>query len=210
MFSNDPASRWQKRYKANTFYFIGFRLTFLHKEGKLNILTTHFFFAYSLFNMVKNTRGGTGTKSLARKNVNRDFEIDSPPLPQDQFQRVVRIVKPLGNGILLVQDSLYNTLFAHLRNLSRRKLSFSPNDALLVSLRPFENPHKHADVLFVYLAAHHSFLTCLNTPDDVIFFQRIRQNGRYRKIKKTRLQIPMPKKYKRHLHIFSFKMGVNK
>ena len=115
--------------------------------------------------MVKNTRGGTGTKSLARKNCYSDFTIDSPPLPQDQFQRIVRVVKMLGNGILLVTDYNNLSLFAHLRNLSRRRISFSPNDLLLVSLRPFENPPKHADVLFIYLTHHLSFLSFPNPRD---------------------------------------------
>ena len=114
--------------------------------------------------MVKNTRGGTGTKSLARKNVSHDSTFDSPPLPIDQFQRVVRVVKMLGNGILLVKDFNNYSLFAHLRNLSRRRISFSQNDVLLVSLRPFENPHKHADVIFLYLTHHLSFISSFIPP----------------------------------------------
>ena len=115
--------------------------------------------------MVKNTRGGTGAKSLARKNVNHDFNIDSPPLPQDQFQRVVTVVKMLGNGIVLVKDFNNLSLFAHLRNLSRRRISLAPNDHLLVSLRPFEHPPKHADVLFVYHHLHLLFISFPNPRD---------------------------------------------
>lgn len=114
--------------------------------------------------MVKNTRGGTGAKSLARKNVNHDFNIDSPPLPQDQFQRVVTVVKMLGNGIVLVKDFNNLSLFAHLRNLSRRRISLAPNDHLLVSLRPFEHPPKHADVLFVYHHLHLIFISSFIPP----------------------------------------------
>jgi translation initiation factor IF-1 len=126
--------------------------------------------------MVKNTRGGTGTKSLARKNFSHDSTIDSPPLPLDQFQRVVRVVKMLGNGILLVKDFNNYSLFAHLRNLSRRRISFSHNDILLVSLRPFENPHKHADVIFLYLTHHLSFISFPNPRDTTDLFVEFGEN----------------------------------
>jgi len=126
--------------------------------------------------MVKNTRGGTGTKSLARKNVSHDSTFDSPPLPIDQFQRVVRVVKMLGNGILLVKDFNNYSLFAHLRNLSRRRISFSQNDVLLVSLRPFENPHKHADVIFLYLTHHLSFISFPNPRDTTDLFVEFGEN----------------------------------
>jgi translation initiation factor IF-1 len=110
--------------------------------------------------MVKNTAGGTGTKSLARKHqTNSSFT----PIPSNEFELVVRVTQNTGNATCIVQDSSKRTFIAHIRNKFRgknfRMNVISVETILLVGLRDFEKPFKNVDVMFVYSPSQYYLIT---------------------------------------------------
>jgi len=110
--------------------------------------------------MVKNTTGGTKTKSMARK-----FAAPSSAelrLPDGPLELIACVTKPLGNGMLQVTTNDNSVLCAHIRNKFRGKQkrhNFIHNfDIVLIGLREWENPSKNADILFLYDSNHISLL----------------------------------------------------
>lgn len=104
--------------------------------------------------MVKNTKGGSGHKSLARKNVSHSSSI---LLPSNELECLATVSKLFGNGMCLVSLSHNSTtlnLTCHIRGKfrSRNKSSnlISLHSVILVGLRDWETPPRNCDLLFVY------------------------------------------------------------
>ena len=104
--------------------------------------------------MVKNTKGGSGHKSLARKTVSSSSSI---LLPSNEFECLATVTKLFGNGMCLVSLSHNSTtinLTCHIRGKfrSRNKSSnlITIQSVILVGLRDWETPPKNCDLLFVY------------------------------------------------------------
>jgi len=103
--------------------------------------------------MVKNTKGGKGAKSMARKSVS---SADSSfPIPTSNMEHIALVTKMFGPACeVILSDG--TILFCHIRNKfkGRRKSSnfISIGSFILVGLREWEtlNPPKNCDLLFVY------------------------------------------------------------
>ena len=106
--------------------------------------------------MVKNTKGGTGTKALARKHQNNINNTSSAKsrLPSCDLERIAICTKMLGNGMCNITTSNNLTLLGHIRNKFRgqhkRHNSISTNTILLIGLREWETVPKNCDVLYIY------------------------------------------------------------
>ena len=106
--------------------------------------------------MVKNTKGGTGTKALARKhqNNNNNTSYAKSRLPSCDLERIAICTKMLGNGMCNITTSNNLTLLGHIRNKFRgqhkRHNSISKNSILLIGLREWETLPKNCDVLYIY------------------------------------------------------------
>lgn len=108
--------------------------------------------------MVKNTKGGTGTKSLARKHVSGDSGGGTIRLPSGPLEQIVIVTKMLGNGMCEVFNNDDQRFIAHIRakfkGRNRRSNDISLNSFILVGIRDWENPCKNVDVVFVYDNSH--------------------------------------------------------
>ena len=103
--------------------------------------------------MVRNTTGGTGTKSLARKFQNNN-NSSSLRLAEDEFERFGVVSKLLGNSMCTITFNDGSTLLGHIRNKfsgrNKRSNLISYLSFVLVGLRHFESPFKNCDILEVY------------------------------------------------------------
>jgi translation initiation factor IF-1 len=115
--------------------------------------------------MVKNSKGGKGAKSMARKNVDNDFNDNNEPIrfAEHFLERYAVVLKMFGNGMCLV--NLFNEhgfphfdILCHIRNKfkgrSKRNHFVSIGSIILVGLREWENPYKNSDLLHVYSSFH--------------------------------------------------------
>lgn len=104
--------------------------------------------------MVKNTTGGTGAKSLARKHYantgNKGLRLPEDPM----LERLGCVTKMFGNGMCEITLNDKNTLLGHIRNKFRGKQKrhnlININAVVLVGLREWENPHKSCDIMEIY------------------------------------------------------------
>lgn len=117
--------------------------------------------------MVRNTTGGTGTKSLARKFQNNNNNNNSIRLAQDEFERYGVVSKLLGNSMCTITFNDGSTLLGHIRNKfsgrNKRSNLISYLSFVLVGLRHFESPFKNCDILAVYHDNDVSFLSQLSS-----------------------------------------------
>jgi initiation factor 1A len=117
--------------------------------------------------MVRNTTGGTGTKSLARKFQNNNNNNNSIRLAQDEFERYGVVSKLLGNSMCTITFNDGSTLLGHIRNKfsgrNKRSNLISYLSFVLVGLRHFESPFKNCDILEVYNDNDVSFLSQLSS-----------------------------------------------
>ena len=108
--------------------------------------------------MVKNTMGGTGTKSLARKHVSGNSGGGTIRLPSGPLEQIVIVTKMLGNGMCEVFNNDDKRFIAHIRakfkGRNRRSNDISLNSFILIGIRDWENPPKNVDVIFVYDNSH--------------------------------------------------------
>ena len=103
--------------------------------------------------MVKNTTGGTGTKSIARKH--QASSAHNPLIiPTSPFEKIACVTKALGNGMLEVHTNDDFRLIAHIRNKFRGKQKrhnmISVYAIVLIGLREWETPAKNCDILSIY------------------------------------------------------------
>ena len=102
--------------------------------------------------MVKNTKGGTGTKGLARKHqTSGDSKLR---LPGDVLEKIACVTKMLGNGMCEIYTNDDIRLIGHIRNKFRGKQKrnnmLSINNIVLIGIREWENPSKNCDILSIY------------------------------------------------------------
>lgn len=103
--------------------------------------------------MVKNTTGGTGTKSIARKHQ-QSASNGKLITPSSDLEQICCVTKMLGNGMCEVYTEDNKRLIAHIRNKFRgrqkRHNMISVSCAVMVGLREWENPVKNCDIMEIY------------------------------------------------------------
>lgn len=103
--------------------------------------------------MVKNTTGGTGTKSLARKHQVGGGRNELT-LPSCELEQFACVTKALGNGMLEIRTNDDVRLIGHIRNKFRGKQKrhnmIGVFAIVLIGLREWENPPKNCDILTIY------------------------------------------------------------
>jgi len=103
--------------------------------------------------MVKNTTGGSGHKSQARKLVDSGVSAKVPE-PSNEFEVYATVSKMFGNGMCQVKTYNNLELLCHIRGKFRGRNKknnlLSPNSLVLVALREWENPPKNCDLLFLF------------------------------------------------------------
>jgi len=103
--------------------------------------------------MVKNLKGGTGTKGLARKHQksNGNGHVRVPECEGEVFAYVSSM---LGNGMCEIYRNSKDRLIGHIRNKFRgrqkRHNTIMRGMIVLIGLREWENPAKNCDILTIY------------------------------------------------------------
>jgi len=103
--------------------------------------------------MVRNTTGGSKTKSFARKSVTAAVVADYKPT--DELERVATVTKMYGNGMcqVLTQDAPQLDLMCHIRGKfrgrSKKHNMIGLNSKVVVGLRDWESPYKNSDLISV-------------------------------------------------------------
>jgi len=102
--------------------------------------------------MVKNTTGGTGTKSLGRKHqTSRDTRL---VLSVDEYEKYAIVTKMFGNGMCEIKLNDDTTLIGHIRKKfsgrNKRHNFISAFTIVLVNLRDYEKPPKNCDIISIY------------------------------------------------------------
>ena len=131
--------------------------------------------------MVRNTTGGSKTKSQARKSFKDKDTTDtftSLRTPQNEFEQIAIVTKLLGNGMCYVSIPSLSTLplICHIRGKfrgrSKKNNIVNIGSTILVGLRDWETPHfKNTDLLQILNTSSepiHNNNTIL-PPEDIIF-----------------------------------------
>jgi initiation factor 1A len=105
--------------------------------------------------MVRNLKGGTGTKALARKHsTSNSGSAGNIRLPSCNAEQLAFVSKMFGNGMCEVFTNDNVRLLAHIRNKFRgrqkRQNTISAASVVLVGLREWETSRNNCDILFVY------------------------------------------------------------
>ena len=120
--------------------------------------------------MVKNTTGGSGHKSQARKLVDSGVSAKVPE-PSNEFEVYATVSKMFGNGMCQVKTYNNLELLCHIRGKFRGRNKknnlLSPNSLVLVALREWENPPKNCDLLFLFDLPPPSLQPQLHLPLDL-------------------------------------------
>lgn len=102
--------------------------------------------------MVKNTTGGTGTKSLARKNQTQGGS--KIQLSEDPLEVYAYVSKMFGNGMCEITLNDERKLIGHIRGKFRgrqkRNNLLTVSSVVLVGIREWENPIKNCDIMVIY------------------------------------------------------------
>jgi translation initiation factor IF-1 len=106
--------------------------------------------------MVKNTTGGTGTKSLGRKHqMHHDSRLR---LSECEFEQYAIVTKMLGNSMCEIRLNDDTKLMGHIRNKfsgrNKRSNFISVMNIVLIGLRDYEKPFKNCDILTIYDETH--------------------------------------------------------
>ena len=103
--------------------------------------------------MVKNTTGGTGTKSLGRKHISSGVD-KRLRLSENEYEKYACVTKILGNGMCEIYTYDNMKLLGHIRKKMKGKHKrnnlVSAFSIVLVGLRDFENPPKNCDIMVIY------------------------------------------------------------
>ena len=105
--------------------------------------------------MVKNTKGGKGSKSLARKNSTPAFvSTEKLRLASDELEQYACVTKMFGNGMCEITLNDNAKLVGHIRGAFRGRQKhrnfITVNTIVLVGLREWEEIRKNCDVLYIY------------------------------------------------------------
>lgn len=104
--------------------------------------------------MVKNTKGGKGSKGLARKLTN-SYETHRLRTSSSPEEKYAIVSKMLGNGMCHITTADNTSLICHIRNKFRgrsKRGNFVTKDTIvLIGLRDWEQPnYKNCDLLEIY------------------------------------------------------------
>jgi len=105
--------------------------------------------------MVKNTTGGTGAKSLARKHQsNNNNHNNLLRLPECDLEQIGCVTKMLGNGMCEVFTNDNVRLIARIRNSfqgkNKRNNLITPHSIVMVGLHEWERIPKNCDIMVLY------------------------------------------------------------
>ena len=104
--------------------------------------------------MVRNTTGGSKTKSFARKSIQPTTGLVDYS-PKDELEKLAVVTKLYGNGMcqVITTESPQLDLMCHIRGKfrgrSKKHNMLSVNSRIVIGLREWENPHKNADLISV-------------------------------------------------------------
>lgn len=133
--------------------------------------------------MVKNTQGGSKTKSFARKsiiNAHSSAHSSYVRMSTNPLEKYARVTKMYGNGrcqiITVDQLPLQCVIRNKFKGRSKRNCMIGIGTYLLVGLREWEHEYKTCDVLEIYSEEDVNTLknnqsTCLHKLDGVIASQ---------------------------------------
>ena len=141
-------------------YFFNWRATPAPGPQKIDLGIYHSYYGifllllYTLFThtMVRNTKGGKGAKSMARKSFASSGTFPIPTSDMEQFAIVSKMYGPSCH--VLLNDG--STILCHIRNKfkGRHKSAnlISVGSIILIGFRDWESEtnRKNADLLFVY------------------------------------------------------------
>jgi translation initiation factor IF-1 len=96
--------------------------------------------------MVKNTTGGSKSKSIARKNVTHEH-ASRDPMPSNEFEFIARVEKMLGNGMCHVIDIIDKKQYlcyirGKFRGRQKSHNMVSVNTCVLVGKRTWQSDKK--------------------------------------------------------------------
>jgi hypothetical protein len=103
--------------------------------------------------MVRNTIGGSKTKSFARKNTGHISTVDY--VPKSDLEKIAVVTKLYGNGMcqVLTTDTPQLDLLCHIRGKfrgrSKKQNMIVANSHVVIGLRDWENPYKNCDLISV-------------------------------------------------------------
>lgn len=107
--------------------------------------------------MVRNLKGGTGTKGLARKHQTSGDKAGGGGhlrLPTCSDEQFACVSKMLGNGMCQIITNNNLSLIGHIRNKFRgrqkRHNTITASMIVLVGLRSWETSPKNCDILCIY------------------------------------------------------------
>jgi len=105
--------------------------------------------------MVKNTKGGKGAKSLARKTTTPSFaSAEKLRLSTDELERYACVTKMFGNGMCEITLNDNTKLVGHIRGAFRGRQKhrnfITVHTIVLVGLREWEDTRKNCDLLYIY------------------------------------------------------------
>jgi translation initiation factor IF-1 len=102
--------------------------------------------------MVKNLKGGKGSKGLARKGQTKGDE--RLRLPECELELFACVTKMYGNGMCEIYTNDNTKLIGHIRNKFRgrqkRNNMITVFSIVMIGLREWENPIKNCDILCIY------------------------------------------------------------
>jgi len=103
--------------------------------------------------MVRNTIGGSKTKSFARKNATSSTSVDY--VPKSDLEKIAVVTKLYGNGMcqVVTSDAPQLDLMCHIRGKfrgrSKKQNMIVVNSRVVIGLRDWENPYKNCDLISV-------------------------------------------------------------
>jgi initiation factor 1A len=103
--------------------------------------------------MVKNTKGGKGSKGLARKHVS-STSSERLRISTDELEMYGCVSKMFGNGMCEITLNDNKTLVGHIRGAFRGRQKhhnlITKSSIVLVGLREWEETRKNCDILYIY------------------------------------------------------------
>jgi len=103
--------------------------------------------------MVRNTTGGTGTKSLARKHQTSS-RSEALRLPECDLEQFACVTKMLGNGMCEIYTNDNVRLIAHIRNSfsgkNKRHNLITNYSIVMVGLYEWEKVPKNCNIMLIY------------------------------------------------------------
>lgn len=113
--------------------------------------------------MVKNTKGGKGSKFLARKFNTQTTSSNSFRQPMNEYEQFGVVTHFFGNAANVVYSNELKTIKTMIRGKFKgrykRDSIIAPGKIVLIGLRDFEKPnYKFADIIEVFDANEHNLI----------------------------------------------------